>query len=473
MNKVRIEHDSIGTKEISLDSYYGIHSVRAAENFPITKQAIHPQLINSLAAIKQAAAITNYEAGLLEGTVKEAIVQASQDILDGLFHDQFIVDPIQGGAGTSMNMNANEVICNRALELLGNKKGEYRILHPNDHINAGQSTNDVIPTAGKIAIIQLMQQLKQTMHTLILALEDKATEFYPILKMGRTQLQDAVPIRLGQEFHAYVIAVERCNNRLDSILQELYTVNLGGTAIGTGLNADLYYFHHIVPNLSRITHLPLQQAEDLVDGTQHVDVFVMASNVVKTCAVTLSKIASDLRLLSSGPKTGFGEITLPAKQNGSSIMPGKINPVVPEVINQIAFNIIGNDVTIGLAAEAGQLELNAFEPIIFYKLIESIETLTNGIKTFTDNCICGITANAKRCNQLVTSSVGIVTALCPYIGYGQAASLVKEAMTSGKTIEELVLHHQLISQEELATILNPTHMTQPGISGKVYQSNLS
>lgn len=449
MNKLRIEHDSIGTKEISPNSYYGIHSVRATENFPITKQAIHSQLINSLAAIKQAAAITNYEAGLLEGTVKEAIVQASQDIVDGLFHDQFIVDPIQGGAGTSMNMNAN------------------------DHINAGQSTNDVIPTAGKIATIQLMQQLKQTLHALILALEDKATEFYPILKMGRTQLQDAVPIRLGQEFHAYAIAVERCNNRLDSILQELYTVNLGGTAIGTGLNADLYYFHHIVPNLSHITHLPLQQAEDLVDGTQHVDVFVMASNAVKTCAVTLSKIASDLRLLSSGPKTGFGEITLPAKQNGSSIMPGKINPVIPEVINQIAFNIIGNDVTIGLAAEAGQLELNAFEPIIFYKLLESIETLTNGIKTFTDNCIRGITANAKRCNQLVTSSVGIVTALCPYIGYGQASTLVKEAMTSGKTIEELVLHHQLISQEELTTILNPIQMTQPGISGKVYQSNLS
>ena len=361
----RVEKDSIGVKDIPEEVYYGVQTLRAAENFHITGLNMHPEIINSLAYIKKASAITNCEVGILEKKKAQAIVQACDEIIEGKFHDDFIVDPIQGGAGTSLNMNANEVIANRAIEILGGKKGDYTIVNPNDDVNCGQSTNDVIPTAGKMTSLHLLQNLKKQLLRLYDALNEKAKEFDHVIKMGRTQMQDAVPIRLGQEFKAYSVAIMRDIHRMDKAMDEMRTLNMGGTAIGTGINADENYLRRIVPNLSEISGMEFIQAFDLIDATQNLDSFVAVSGAVKACAVTLSKMSNDLRLMSSGPRAGFGEINLPAKQNGSSIMPGKVNPVIPEVVNQVAFNIIGNDMTITMAAEAGQLELNAFEPIIF------------------------------------------------------------------------------------------------------------
>lgn len=401
----RVEKDSIGTKDVPENVYYGVQSLRAAENFHITGLNMHPEIINSLAYIKKAAAITNCEAGLLDKKRTQAIVQACDEILEGKFREDFIVDPIQGGAGTSLNMNANEVIANRAIEILGGKKGDYSVVNPNDHVNCGQSTNDVIPTAGKMTSLRLLKKLKKQLLRLHSALEQKADEFDGVIKMGRTQLQDAVPIRLGQEFKAYSVAILRDLNRMDKAMDEMRTLNMGGTAVGTGLNADESYLRRIVPNLSEISGMDLVQAYDLIDATQNLDSFVAVSGAVKACAVTLSKIANDLRLMSSGPRAGFGEINLPAKQNGSSIMPGKVNPVIPEVVNQVAFNAIGNDMTITMAAEAGQLELNAFEPIIFYCLFQSIDTIAYAVNTFVDNCVIGITANETRCRYFVENSV--------------------------------------------------------------------
>lgn len=409
----RVERDSIGVKDIPEDVYYGVQSLRAAENFHITGLNMHPEIINSLAYIKKAAAITNCEVGLLEKKKAQAIVQACDEIVSGKFHNEFIVDPVQGGAGTSLNMNANEVIANRAIEILGGKKGDYTIINPNDDVNCGQSTNDVIPTAGKMTSLRLLQNLKKQLLRLYDALNEKATEFDHIIKMGRTQMQDAVPIRLGQEFKAYSVAIMRDIHRMDKAMDEMRTLNMGGTAIGTGINADEGYLRRIVPNLTEISGMDFIQAFDLIDSTQNLDPFVAVSGAVKACAVTLSKMSNDLRLMSSGPRTGFGEINLPAKQNGSSIMPGKVNPVIPEVVNQVAFNIIGNDVTITMAAEAGQLELNAFEPIIFYCMFQSIDTLGYAVQTLVDNCIVGITANEERCRYLVENSVGIITAISP------------------------------------------------------------
>ena len=411
----RVEKDSIGTKDVPENVYYGVQSLRAAENFHITGLNMHPEIINSLAYIKKAAAITNCEAGLLDKRRTQAIVQACDEILEGKFREDFIVDPIQGGAGTSLNMNANEVIANRAIEILGGKKGDYSVVNPNDHVNCGQSTNDVIPTAGKMTSLRLLKKLKKQLLRLHSALEQKADEFDGVIKMGRTQLQDAVPIRLGQEFKAYSVAILRDLNRMDKAMDEMRTLNMGGTAVGTGLNADESYLRRIVPNLSEISGMDLVQAYDLIDATQNLDSFVAVSGAVKACAVTLSKIANDLRLMSSGPRAGFGEINLPAKQNGSSIMPGKVNPVIPEVVNQVAFNAIGNDMTITMAAEAGQLELNAFEPIIFYCLFQSIDTIAYAVNTFVDNCVIGITANETRCRYFVENSVGIITAILSLI----------------------------------------------------------
>lgn len=462
----RTEKDSIGSKDIPEDVYYGVQSLRAAENFRITGLSMHPEVINSLAQIKKAAAITNCETGLLDKHIAEAIVKACDEIMEGRLHDEFIVDPIQGGAGTSINMNANEVIANRAIELLGGQKGDYSIVHPNDHVNCGQSTNDVIPTAGKMTSLKLLKNAKKELERLHKALCDKGEEFDSIIKMGRTQMQDAVPIRLGQEFKAYSVAIQRDINRMEKAQEEMRTLNMGGTAIGTGINADEAYLRRIVPNLAQISGMDLVQAYDLIDATQNLDPFVSVSGSVKACAVTLSKIANDFRLMSSGPRCGFGEINLPAKQNGSSIMPGKVNPVIPEVVNQVAFNIIGNDVTITMAAEAGQLELNAFEPIVFYCLFQSIDTLAYAVETFVDNCVSGITANRERCKELVDNSVGIVTALCPHVGYAKAASLAKTAIKTGKPVRKLILEEGLLNEEELAEILDVKNMTEPGISGK-------
>lgn len=465
-NDYRIEADSIGTKDVPEDVYYGVQSLRAAENFHITGLNMHPEIINSLAYIKKACAITNCEVGLLDKKIANAIVQACDEIIAGKFHDDFIVDPIQGGAGTSLNMNANEVIANRAIEILGGEKGDYDIVHPNDHVNYGQSTNDVIPTAGKITSLRLLKNLKSELRRLHDTLVKKAEEFDHVIKMGRTQMQDAVPIRLGQEFRAYSVAIMRDIHRMDIAMSEMHTVNMGGTAVGTGINADETYLKRIVPNLSEVADMELVQAFDLIDSTQNLDSFVAVSGAVKACAVTLSKIANDLRLMSSGPRAGFGEINLPARQNGSSIMPGKVNPVIPEVVNQVAFNIIGNDVTITMAAEGGQLELNAFEPIIFYCMFQSIDTLAYAVQTFIDNCVSGITANEERCRSLVENSVGIVTAICPHVGYKKSAEIAKKALATGQPVRNLILQENLMTADELDSILDPVHMTEPGISRK-------
>ena len=421
--RYRTETDSIGSREVPENAYYGIQSMRAAENFRMTGLHIHPEMIRSMADVKAAAAVTNYETGALDEEREKVILRACAEMKEGRFDSEIIVDPIQGGAGTSLNMNVNEVLANRAIELLGGIKGDYKRVHPNDHINMSQSTNDVFPTAGKIAACRLVQKAEKELRRLHKALEEKSVEFYPVIKMGRTQLQDAVPIRLGQEFASYAAAVGRDIRRMETAAGEMRTVNL--------------------------------------------DPFAAVSGSVKACAVTLSKIASDLRLMSSGPRTGLGEILLPGKQNGSSIMPGKVNPVISEVVNQAAFQIFGNDVTITLAAESGQLELNAFEPVIFYNLFQAVDLLGHAAATFTDNCICGIQADAARCKAMVENSVGTATALCPYLGYTKAAEIAKKAVRENRNLRELVLEERLMDEEELDRVLDPYAMTEPGIPGKM------
>ncbi len=462
----RSEHDSVGERAVPKDAYYGVQSLRAAENFHITGLGVHPELINSIAEIKKASAITNLEIGLLDKRVADAIVHACDEIVSGKLHDAFIVDPIQGGAGTSLNMNANEVIANRAIELLGGEKGDYSLVNPNDHVNCGQSTNDVFPSAGKLAVLKLLGRAQVQLERLYQALMEKAEEFDDVLKMGRTQLQDAVPIRLGQEFRAYSQAVRRDIARFERAKDEMRCLNMGGTAVGTGINADERYLRRIVPNLCKVTGLDLIQAHDLIDATQNLDEFVAVSGTVKTCAVNLSKMSNDLRLMSSGPRCGLGEINLPARQNGSSIMPGKVNPVIPEVVNQVAFNIMGNDLTITMAAEAGQLELNAFEPIIFWNLTHAVEFLTYAVNTLVEHCVMGITANRERCRDMVEHSVGIITALCPHVGYEKAAEVAKRAIQTGAPVRQLILEEGLLDEAALDKILDPYSMTEPGISGK-------
>ncbi|NLK95546.1 MAG: aspartate ammonia-lyase [Clostridiales bacterium] len=457
---MRLENDSIGNMNVPDDAYYGVQSLRANKNFHITGRKMNENLIVSLCEIKKAAAITNMESKNLDENIGNAIIQACNEIIKGELHNQFIVDPIQGGAGTSANMNANEVIANRAIEFLNGNKGDYSIVHPNDHVNMCQSTNDVFPTAGKLTILKLMPKAIKELKRLERALTSKAIQFDNIIKMGRTQLQDAVPIRLGQCFNAYASVIKRDIIRLTKVQDEIRVINIGGTAVGTSINVSEYYLNNITRTLQAVTNERLIQADDLIDATQNLDSFVSVSSALKTCAVDLSKIANDLRLLSSGPKTGFGEINLPPMQNGSSIMPGKINPVIPEVVSQVAFNIIGNDATITMAAEAGQLELNAFEPVLFYNIFESIETLTGAVKTFTDNCILGITANDKRCEDLVNSSVGIVTALCPYIGYKKSSEIAKKSLKTNVPVKELILKEGLIDEKDIDRILDPYKLTE-------------
>ena len=456
---MRIERDMVGSQAIDENVYYGLQSLRAKENFHITGRKQSKRFTSSLAEIKKAAALVNAETGKLPAHIRDAIVQACDEILAGQFADQFITDPIQGGAGTSYNMNMNEVIANRAIEILGGQKGDYTIVHPNDHVNMSQSTNDVIPTAGKMTVLKLMDGLIEQMERLAAALGAKEKEFDHILKMGRTQMQDAVPIRLGQEFGAYRSMVERDLVRMKRFPDELKYVNMGGTAIGTCINADPEYVKNIVPRLSEISGLKLESAGNLIDATQNVDCFVAVSAVLRTSALNLSKMANDLRMMSSGPRTGFHEINLPPRQNGSSIMPGKVNPVIPEVVSQVAFNIVGNDVTISMAAEAGQLELNAFEPVIFYNLFGSIKSLTGAVRTLVDNCISGITANEAHCEDLVNHSVGIITALCPYIGYTLAADIAKAAVAKNVSVRDELVARNILTAEEIDRYLNPYAMT--------------
>lgn len=457
----RLESDSVGSLEIPSNVYYGIHSLRGKINFPITDKTLTKEMIISLAEIKKAAAKANVVAGTLDLKRANAIIQACDEIIAGKLHDAFIVDPIQGGAGTSTNMNANEVIANRAIEILGGKLGDYSIVHPNDHVNMAQSTNDVYPTAGKLTVLKLLPPLIHQLERLSDALNQKAVEFNDIIKMGRTQLQDAVPIRLGQSFHAYQSVIKRDIKRIKEVRKDMCILNIGGTAVGTAINVDPLYLDNITPMLEKVTGEHLIQADDLIDATQNLDGFVHVSGAIKTCAVNLSKMANDLRLLSSGPKTGVAEINLPAMQNGSSIMPGKVNPVIPEVVSQIAFNIIGNDMTITMAAEAGQMELNAFEPILFYNLFEEITTLTGGIQTFIDHCIIGISANKQRCEDLLNQSVGTITALCPYIGYKKAAELAKKSLKTGKHVKDILIEEHILENNQLEVILNPKKMTEP------------
>lgn len=454
----RAEKDSIGTKNVPIDAYYGVQALRGFENFQITGQRLRTEFINSLAEIKKTCAICNHAVGELDTRIKDVICQVCDEILSGKLHDQFICDPIQGGAGTTANMNANEVIANRAIELLGGQKGDYTIVHPNDHVNRAQSTNDVIPTAAKMTTAKLLIKAIAQIENLNAALLEKAEEFRDIIKMGRTQMQDAVPIRLGAEFGAYSKAMQRDIQRLHVALQEMYTINLGGTAVGTALNANPEYVKALAPTLSEISGLPLLKADDLVDGTQNLDSFAYVSSTLKTCAISCSKMSNDIRLMSSGPRCGFEEINLPAKQNGSSIMPGKVNPVIPEVMSQAAFCIIGNDMCITMAAEAGQLELNFAEPVLYHKLFESIVALTGAVKTFTENCVSGITANAERCRELVDGSVGVITAICPKLGYAESADIAKTAIKTGESVRNVLKSKDIMSEDEIERLLDPFTM---------------
>ncbi|MGW7006906.1 aspartate ammonia-lyase [Streptomyces sp. NPDC054933] len=464
----RREHDLLGDRDVPGDAYWGIHTLRATENFPITGTPIsaYPHLINALAAVKEAAARANEKLGLLSARKADAIVAACQEIRDGGLHDQFVVDVIQGGAGTSTNMNANEVIANRALEILGHARGDYRHLHPNEDVNLSQSTNDVYPTAVNIATITAVHQLLDAMAVLREVFAAKAEEFHDILKMGRTQLQDAVPMTLGQEFSAYAVMLEEDQSRLAEAVRLVHEINLGATAIGTGLNTPAGYPEEARHHLSDITGLPLVTAGNLVEATQDCGAFVHLSGVLKRIAVKLSKSCNDLRLLSSGPRAGLAEINLPPVQAGSSIMPGKVNPVIPEVVNQVAFEVIGNDVTITMAAEAGQLQLNAFEPIILHSLSESVTHLRAACLTLAERCVSGITANTERLRSMVENSIGLVTALNPHIGYTAATEIAKEALASGRAVGELVLEKGLLPPERLAALLRPEYVAGAGSEWK-------
>ncbi len=454
---VRVEQDSLGTLEVPASAYYGVHTARALANFPISGIAlsVYPLFVDALAAVKQAAAEANRDLGLLDDERAEAITAACREIAAGALHDQFVVDVIQGGAGTSTNMNANEVIANRALELLGACRGDYERLHPLEHVNRSQSTNDVYPTAIKVALQVQIAALHATMTDLAAAFGTKAAEFATVLKMGRTQLQDAVPMTLGQEFSTYAVMLAEDAERLQEAARLVTEINLGGTAIGTGLNAHPRYAALVCEKLSAITGFQLSTAGNLVEATQDVGAFVQVSGVLKRTALKLSKICNDLRLLSSGPRAGFNEINLPAVQAGSSIMPGKVNPVIPEVVNQVAFEVVGNDVTISMAAEAGQLQLNAFEPIIAHCLFQSLAHLDAACRTLRDRCVLGITANRERLYESVTNSIGVITALNPYIGYATAARIAKSALETGKPIPEIVVAEGLLSADRVAELLAP------------------
>lgn len=466
VNQYRVEKDLIGEKEVPTSAYYGIQSIRAGENFNITGYTIDSELITAIAYVKKAAALANMEVGSLDDTIGNAIVGAAEEVIAGKLHDEFIVDPIQGGAGTSVNMNANEVIANRALELLGKEKGDYDVIHPNTHVNMAQSTNDAFPTAIHIATHRLINRLEETMRKLEHTFTKKGEEFDNVIKMGRTHLQDAVPIRLGQEFKAYGRVLSRDIQRVHRSSDGLLEVNLGATAVGTGLNADPLYMKRSVEILAKLTDIPFENAVDLVDATQNTDAYTEISSALKICMINMSKVANDLRLMSSGPRAGFAELQLPARQPGSSIMPGKINPVICEVVNQVAFQVAGNDLTVSLASEAGQFELNVMEPVLVYNLHQSLHIMNQVLETFGEFCIEGIEANIDTCKTYVDRSIGIITALNPHVGYEIATRLAKEALETGASIRELILRDKVLTEEEVDNILDSFEMTKPGIAGK-------
>lgn len=460
----RIEHDLIGDRELPDDVYYGVHTLRALENFPITGAPIHvyPDLINALASIKKAAALANCELGLLDAPRCRAITAACDEVLAGQWHEHFVVDVIQGGAGTSTNMNANEVIANRGLELMGHRKGEFGYLHPNEHVNMGQSTNDVYPSALRIAMWHGATRLADDLEHLRQAFAAKAVEFRDVLKMGRTQMQDAVPMTLGQEMETHTEMLDEDRQRLLEARALIGELNLGGTAIGTGITAHPDYAECVIRHLREITGLEdVANSNNLIEATQDCGGYVHLSGILKRIATKLSKTCNDLRLLSSGPRAGLGEINLPAVQAGSSIMPGKVNPVIPEVVNQIAYEVIGNDVTVTFAAEGGQLQLNAFEPIIAHSIFKSLRHLGAGCRTLADRCVSGITANEQHMRDGVERSIGIVTALNPYIGYANATAVARAAHASGGSVYDIVLEHGLLTRAQLDAILRPEILTRP------------
>ncbi|WP_155591006.1 aspartate ammonia-lyase [Lysinibacillus cavernae] len=465
MSTQRIEKDFLGERVLPAEAYYGIQTLRATENFPITGYTIHSSLIKAMGIVKKAAALSNMEVHLLSKEIGEAIVEAAQEVIDGKWDAEFIVDPIQGGAGTSINMNANEVIANRALEILGKEKGDYHTVSPNSHVNMSQSTNDAFPTAIHIAVLNLIDELLVTMDYMQSVFHQKAEQFAHVIKMGRTHLQDAVPIRLGQEFEAYCRVLNRDIVRIRQTRPNLYDVNMGATAVGTGLNAFPDYIKSVDEHLADISGLPLKGATHLVDATQNTDAYTEVSGALKICMINMSKIANDLRLMASGPRAGLGEILLPARQPGSSIMPGKVNPVMPEVLNQVAFQVIGNDHTISLASEAGQLELNVMEPVLVFNLIQSISIMNNVFHAFTENCLKDIEANEARMKEYVEKSVGVLTAVNPHVGYEVAARLAREAILTGRSIRELCIEEGVLTKEQLDLILDPYEMTHPGIAG--------
>ena len=466
-HSTRTESDSLGSLEVPKNAYYGIQSKRAQENFPLSGHKVHNQLIQAMGLVKYACIEANLRTGSLSKEIGEAIKKACTEFITGQYDDQIVVEAIQGGAGTSINMNVNEVIANRAIEILGYEKGRYDIISPNTHVNMAQSTNDVVPTAFKVAVLMMKDDLLASLGKLHKALQEKEAEFDEIVTIGRTHLQDAVPIRLGQEFGAYARLVERDIKRINEAMESLNTVNLGATAVGTGLNADPAYIEAAIEELREITGMDIQLAEHLMDATQNTDCYVHVSGALRVCALNLSKMANDLRLLASGPICGLTEIRLPAVQPGSSIMPGKVNPVMAEMMNQICFQIQGNDHAIAMASEAGQFQLNVMAPVIFKNMFESIEILTNGVDVLADRCIRGIVANADHCHKQINNSLGMVTALNPHIGYEKSAEIAKEVLETKKSVREVVLKKGVLTEEELNIILQPKEMTEPGIAGKV------
>ncbi|WP_428224635.1 aspartate ammonia-lyase [Flavobacterium sp.] len=459
----RIENDLLGDLQVPVEAYYGVQTQRAIENFHISGVRLYqfPEFIKGLAYVKWAAVETNFELGLLDESLKNAIVQAAKEVIEGKFDKEFPVDMIQGGAGTSTNMNINEVLANRALEIMGHQKGEYQYCSPNDHVNLSQSTNDAYPTAIKVGAIHSNIHLIGHLKDLIASFRRKGEEFKHVLKMGRTQLQDAVPMTLGQEFEAFAATLEEEIDRLTQNSNLFLEINMGATAIGTGLNAPIGYAKRCAENLAKVTGLPFVSAPNLIEATPDTGSYVIYSSALKRMAIKMSKICNDLRLLSSGPRCGLNEINLPPMQPGSSIMPGKVNPVIPEVMNQVCFRVIGNDLTVTMAAEAGQLQLNVMEPVLIYAILESMQLMTNAMDTLREKCIDGITANEAHCRDMVLHSIGIVTALNPYIGYKNSTKIAKEALETGKSVYNLVLEHNILSKEQLDDILNPENMLAP------------
>ena len=459
----RVEKDLLGERQVPAGAYYGVQTLRALENFNISGIPLghFPDLVVALAMVKKSCTLANRDLGQLPARLADAITAACDEVIDGKLHGEFCVDMIQGGAGTSTNMNANEVIANRALELLGHERGDYEALHPNIHVNMSQSTNDVYPTALRLAMIFGLRQLGEAAGLLQCALAGKGVEFQSVLKMGRTQLQDAVPMSLGQEFNAFATNIGEESARLQEMSELLMEINLGGTAIGTGLNTEAEYRDIAIAHLRDISGVPVSAAADLVEATSDMGGFVLLSGMLKRTAIKLSKICNDLRLLSSGPHCGFNEINLPQKQPGSSIMPGKVNPVIPEAVNQVAFTVIGNDTAVTMAAEAGQLQLNVMEPLIGFKMLESIRYLGAAMESLRRDCVEGITANAEVCRGYLERSVGLVTALNPYLGYGKTSAIARRALETGRSVAELVIEEQLMTPAELEKLLRPESMLGP------------